>query len=159
MEAWDAAKQANPKTPGITPEGMPSTGKANETLIPDEPAERKTYAMRIIAQRCLYGVDKNPLAVELAKLSLWLTTLAKGRPFGFLDHNFRGGDSLLGIRDLRQLIELDMDPKGKGQLRLFGRGGRFRRRGDRCCAGRSGVGPPGEPARRGHRLGEGAFAG
>lgn len=83
--------------------------------------ERAILARRLIAERCLYGVDKNPLAVELAKLSLWLTTLAKGRPFGFLDHNFRGGDSLLGIRDLRQLIELDMDPKGKGQLRLFGR--------------------------------------
>ncbi len=77
LEAWDAVKQANPSTPGITPEGTPSTGKANERLIPDDPIERKTYAMRIIAQRCLYGVDKNPLAAEMAKLSLWLLTLAK----------------------------------------------------------------------------------
>src|SRR5690606_10785699 len=46
MEAWEDAKKANPDTPGITPEGMPSTGKANEALIPDDPAERKTYAMR-----------------------------------------------------------------------------------------------------------------
>lgn len=83
--------------------------------------ERAILARRLIAERCLYGVDKNPLAVELAKLSLWLTTLAKGRPFGFLDHNLRSGDSLLGIHDLGQLIELDMKPKGKGQLRLFGR--------------------------------------
>lgn len=83
--------------------------------------ERAILARRLIAERCLYGVDKNPLAVELAKLSLWLTTLAKGRPFGFLDHNLRGGDSLLGIHDLGQLIKLDMKPKGKAQLRLFGR--------------------------------------
>ena len=82
--------------------------------------ERAILARRLIAERCLYGVDKNPLAVELAKLSLWLTTLAKGRPFGFLDHNLRSGDSLLGIYDIRQLIELDLTPKGKGQLPLFG---------------------------------------
>ena len=96
LEAWDAAKHANPNTPGITPEGTPSTGKANEALIPDDPAERKTYAMRIIAQRCLYGVDKNPLAAEMAKLSLWLLTLAKDKPFEFLDHSIRCGDSLVG---------------------------------------------------------------
>ena len=83
--------------------------------------DRAILARRLIAERCLYGVDKNPLAVELAKLSLWLTTLAKGRPFGFLDHNLRSGDSLLGIHDLGQLIELDMKPAGKAQLRLFGR--------------------------------------
>lgn len=83
--------------------------------------ERAILARRLIAERCLYGVDKNPLAVELAKLSLWLTTLAKGRPFGFLDHNLRSGDSLLGIHDVGQLIELDMNPKGTAQLRLFGR--------------------------------------
>jgi hypothetical protein len=83
--------------------------------------ERAILARRLIAERCLYGIDKNPLAVELAKLSLWLTTLAKGRPFGFLDHNLRSGDSLLGIHDLDQLIELDLKPKGKTQLRLFGR--------------------------------------
>lgn len=83
--------------------------------------ERAILARRLIAERCLYGVDKNPLAVELAKLSLWLTTVAKGRPFGFLDHNLRSGDSLLGIHNLDQLFELDMKPKGKAQLRLFGR--------------------------------------
>ena len=84
--------------------------------------ERAILARRLIAERCLYGVDLNPLAVELAKLSLWLTTVARGRPFGFLDHNLRSGDSLLGICDLNQLIDLDISPKGKGQLRLFGRG-------------------------------------
>ncbi|MDA9948430.1 hypothetical protein N9C16_03315, partial [Paracoccaceae bacterium] len=89
--------------------------------LDDDPEERAVQARRLIAEKCLYGVDMNPLAVELAKLSLWLTTVANGRPFGFLDHNLRSGDSLLGINDLEQLIELDMKPSNSGQLRLFGR--------------------------------------
>lgn len=110
MEAWDEAKQAHPGTPGITPDGEPSTGKANEALIPDDPAERKTYAMRIIAQRCLYGVDINPLAAEMAKLSLWLLTLAKDKPFEFLDHSIRCGDSLVGLHNIDQLRHFSLKP-------------------------------------------------
>lgn len=110
MEAWDNAKKDNPNTPGITPDGMPSTGKTNESLIPDDPSERKTYAMRIIAQRCLYGVDKNPLAVEMAKLSLWLLTLAKDKPFEFLDHSIRCGDSLVGLHSIDQLRHYSLKP-------------------------------------------------
>ena len=55
------------------------------------------FARRLVAQRCLYGVDKNPFAVDLAKLSLWLVTLAKDHPFTFLDHALRHGDSLVGL--------------------------------------------------------------
>jgi type I restriction-modification system DNA methylase subunit len=55
------------------------------------------FAKRLVAQRCLYGVDKNPLAVGLAKLSLWLETLAKDEPFTFLDHALKHGDSLVGL--------------------------------------------------------------
>lgn len=64
-------------------------------LPPDE--DELLLAMRQIAQRCLYGVDKNPLATDLAKLSLWLATLAKDHPFTFLDHSLRAGDSLAGL--------------------------------------------------------------
>jgi hypothetical protein len=64
--------------------------------VPLDLNERLTYARRIIAQRCLYGVDKNPLAVEMAKLAL-----AKDKPFEFLDHAIRRGDSLIGVHDLR----------------------------------------------------------
>jgi len=53
---------------------------------------------RRVAQSCVYGVDLNPLAVELAKLSLWLTTVAKGRPLSFLDHHLRAGNALVGAR-------------------------------------------------------------
>jgi hypothetical protein len=51
---------------------------------------------RLIAERCLAGVDVNPVAVQLARLSLWLATLAEGKPLGFLDHRLRVGDSLIG---------------------------------------------------------------
>ncbi len=53
---------------------------------------------RRVVERCIYGVDKNPLAVELAKLSLWLTTFAADKPLGFLDHHLKCGDSLVGAR-------------------------------------------------------------
>jgi hypothetical protein len=55
------------------------------------------FACRLVAQRCLYGVDKNKMAVDLAKLSLWLATLARDHAFTFLDHNLRHGDSLVGL--------------------------------------------------------------
>ena len=55
------------------------------------------YAQRLIAQRCLYGLDKNQMAADLAKLSLWLATLAKDHPFTFLDHSLRHGDTLVGL--------------------------------------------------------------
>jgi hypothetical protein len=59
------------------------------------PRERATIR-RTIAERCLYGVDLNPMAVQLARLSLWLATLAADRPLSFLDHHLQVGDSLLG---------------------------------------------------------------
>ena len=58
------------------------------------------------------------MAVEMAKLSLWLITLAKDRPFGFLDHALRAGDSLLGITDLRQLRVAHLDPGWHRQASL-----------------------------------------
>ncbi len=56
------------------------------------------YWKRRVAQSCVYGVDANPLAVDLAKLSLWLATVAKDRPLSFLDHHLRCGNSLVGTR-------------------------------------------------------------
>lgn len=64
--------------------------------VPDD-EDVLTYARRLVAERCLYGVDKNIFAVDLAKLSLWLATLAKEHPFTFLDHALRHGDSLVGL--------------------------------------------------------------
>jgi hypothetical protein len=67
-----------------------------------------TLARRMVAQRCVYGVDRNDMAVDLAKLSLWLATLAKDHPFTFLDHALRHGDSLVGL-DLAQLEAFHWD--------------------------------------------------
>ncbi|MDP1571934.1 MAG: N-6 DNA methylase [Vicinamibacterales bacterium] len=64
--------------------------------IPDD-EDVWTYARRLVAERCLYGVDRNVFAVDLAKLSLWLATLARDHPFTFLDHALRHGDSLVGL--------------------------------------------------------------
>jgi len=117
VESWSQV-EALGKTVSVDGEVL-DAGAAKEPLPRDSEA-RTVIARRLIAERCLYGVDLNPLAVELAKLSIWLVTLAKGRPFGFLDHNLRCGDSLLGIHRLDQLTELSMVPTGKGQQRLFG---------------------------------------
>ncbi len=70
-------------------DGMP------DDLPPDE--DSILLARRLVAQRCIYGVDKNPFAVNLAKLSLWLATLAKDLPFTFIDHALKCGDSLVGL--------------------------------------------------------------
>ena len=64
-------------------------------LPPDE--DELLHARRLIAQRCLYGVDKNPMAVDLARLSIWLATLARDHEFTFIDHALRHGDFLVGL--------------------------------------------------------------
>ena len=78
------------------------------------------YWKRRVAQSCIYGVDLNPLAVDLAKLSLWLSTAAKGRPLSFLDHHLRCGNALVGTR----ASELDDSGRGLPLARRSGRGGR-----------------------------------
>jgi hypothetical protein len=68
-------------------------GRCAET---DLNVEMRSEIRRTVAGRCLAGVDANPVAVQLARLSLWLTTLAKDKPLSFLDHQLRVGDSLVG---------------------------------------------------------------
>ena len=63
------------------------------------------WARREIVRNCIYGVDLNPMAVELAKLSLWLTTVASNKPLSFLDHHLRCGNSLIGA-ELSRLTTL-----------------------------------------------------
>ena len=61
------------------------------------------HALRDVARQCLYGVDRNPMAVELTKVALWIETVEPGKPLGFLDANIRCGDALLGLFDLDAL--------------------------------------------------------
>ena len=78
---------------------------AYDTMPEIPPDENEIiFARRLIAQRCLYGLDRNPTAVDLAKLSLWLVTLAKDHPLTFLDHALRHGDALVGLS--RRQIEV-----------------------------------------------------
>ena len=65
----------------------------DESLLTDQAIIR-----RMVLKRCIYGVDKNPLTVELAKVSLWLHSFTVGAPLSFLDHHLRCGDSLVGLR-------------------------------------------------------------
>lgn len=120
VEAWEVIEQANQGRVVITPEGGLSTGAPDEQPLPRDAEERLAIARRIVADRCLYGVDKNPLAVEMAKLSLWLVTLQKDRPFTFLDHALRWGDSLLDV-DLDQLKTWSLRRGGPVQLSWFTR--------------------------------------
>jgi hypothetical protein len=76
---------------------------------PDE--DEVILARRLVAQRCLYGVDRNPVAVDLAKVSLWLVTLARDHALTFLDHALRHGDSLVGLTR-SQIEALQWVPKG-----------------------------------------------
>ena len=76
IEAWRAHDAAPPLLPG-----------EDEVIV----------ARRLVAQKCLYGIDRNPVAVGLAKMSLWLATLARNHPLTFIDHALRHGDSLVGL--------------------------------------------------------------
>jgi len=107
IESWDIAEK-NGKVISIEGEVLNEAGRSE--LLPHDKGERILIARRLIASRCLYGVDINPMAVELAKLSLWLITLMKGRPFGFLDHALKCGDSLLGVSSVQQIENFSLRP-------------------------------------------------
>jgi len=61
------------------------------------------HALREVVSRCIFGVDRNPTALELARTALWLEGFEEGRPLGFLDHHLQCGDALLGMIDLKEL--------------------------------------------------------
>lgn len=69
-------------------------------------ADDYRHALRDVARSCIYGVDRNPMAVELTKVALWIETVEPGKPLGFLDANIRCGDALFGL--------FDLDPLKKG---------------------------------------------
>lgn len=87
------SEEANSAASDTEADTMPDLPAGEE----DELSEEATRLYRrLVAERCLYGVDLNPMAVELAKVSLWLTTLAGDKPLTFLDANLRCGNSLIG---------------------------------------------------------------
>lgn len=89
--------------------------KRSPKIPPDE--DETLHAMRLVTQQCLYGVDRNALAVDLAKLSLWLVTLARDHSFTFLDHALKHGDSLVGVTR-QQIAAFNWEAT---EQRVFGR--------------------------------------
>ncbi|MBD2252689.1 Eco57I restriction-modification methylase domain-containing protein [Nostoc parmelioides] len=99
VEAWEREENDTRKEMGISDRSASQRHpNQNATISNSGKEEPLLIARRLVAQRCLYGVDKNPFAVNLAKLSLWLVTLARDLPFTFLDHALKCGDSLVGLR-------------------------------------------------------------
>ena len=85
----------------------------------DQPGGARSHALRQVVARCLYGVDINEMAVEMCKLSLWLVSLDKDKPFSFVDDKVFVGNSLLGITDLRQLRAQHIYPAAASGIRPF----------------------------------------
>ena len=82
------APHRHPRSPAPAPAASPA------------PADYR-HALRDVARPCIHGVDRNPMAVELTKVALWIETVEPGKPLGFLDANIRCGDRLLGVFDLQ----------------------------------------------------------
>ncbi|HUH13573.1 MAG TPA: N-6 DNA methylase, partial [Longimicrobiales bacterium] len=75
-----------------------SVEESDQTLLGEFAQLDPEHLRRLVVERCIFGVDKNPRAVELAKLALWLVTVQRDKPLNFLDHHLKCGDSLLGAR-------------------------------------------------------------
>ncbi|GHJ54486.1 hypothetical protein Nm8I071_37930 [Nonomuraea sp. TT08I-71] len=102
IEAW--SREGNEKAVAYQQRGVDRAVDADDDPLVIE-------ARRQVIEHCLYGVDINPMAVEMAKLSLWLVSMDPQRPFTFLDDRLVAGDSLLGITSLDQLQYMHMNPK------------------------------------------------
>lgn len=120
VEAWRVAERERPGAVVVTPEGELAEGDPAERVVPRGEAERLVVARRLVADRCLFGVDVNPMAVEMAKLSLWLETFQRERPFTFLDHALRCGDSLLGVTNPEQIEWFHLDPARGREIHRLG---------------------------------------
>lgn len=92
--------------------------RTEDWLIDEDELDDRHIVRRIILKRVIYGVDKNSMAVELAKVALWLHTFTNGAPLSFLDHHLRWGDSLYGewLDDVRDALE-SINPMFMGSVR------------------------------------------
>jgi hypothetical protein len=120
VDAWERMTAEQPGAILTMPFAKQSQGEASENLMPESREERIVFARRYVAERCIYGVDMNRLAVEMAKLSLWLTTLSTDRPFTFVDHALKHGNSLVGL-SLSQIRNFTWKPISTDFGPLFAR--------------------------------------
>ncbi|MFI1978709.1 Eco57I restriction-modification methylase domain-containing protein [Streptomyces wedmorensis] len=89
---------------------LEAAGSLSASAVDAEADPVMVEARRQVIEHCLYGVDINPMAVEMAKLSLWLVSMDRERPFTFLDDRLVAGDSLLGVTSVDQLEAMHLDP-------------------------------------------------
>lgn len=105
--------------PGVTAELQKLERAATDALGPDAPEpERSSLLRRQIARRCIYGLDINPIAVELARVSIWIHTFVRGLPMSSLDHNLVCANSLTGIGSVEEALDV-LVPGRKGKMTLF----------------------------------------
>ncbi|WP_327654708.1 Eco57I restriction-modification methylase domain-containing protein [Streptomyces sp. NBC_00483] len=104
VEAWSREGDVRAKT------YLESAGSLSASAVEAEADPVMVEARRQIIEHCLYGVDINPMAVEMAKLSLWLVSMDPQRPFTFLDDRLVAGDALLGITSVEQVEAMHLDP-------------------------------------------------
>ncbi|MFF3314784.1 Eco57I restriction-modification methylase domain-containing protein [Streptomyces sp. NPDC003035] len=110
IEAWETEGRADAMAyrAGRAVEAVTAADAEQDSVVVE--------ARRQIIEHCLYGVDINPMAVEMAKLSLWLVSMDPGRPFTFLDDRLVAGDSLLGVHNMEQIQSVHMKPSGQTDI-------------------------------------------
>lgn len=91
--------------------------KEGQWVLTEEQLDDRHLIRRMILKRVIYGVDKNPMAVELAKVALWLHTFTVGAPLSFLDHHLRAGDSLFG--ELIRPVQDELSNRGELYLNRY----------------------------------------
>lgn len=109
--------------PGVTEELLRLAGVAKEALGSDEVAKSEVDEVgllrRQVARRCIYGLDVNPMAVELARLALWIHTFVPGLPMSNLDHGLVNANSLTGIGTIDEALDALQPGHAPGEITLF----------------------------------------
>ncbi|HEX4965267.1 MAG TPA: hypothetical protein VF173_30945, partial [Thermoanaerobaculia bacterium] len=112
-DSWQAERERHGEGVALyLPYADPGAAREDRIPLPDERTDAELWARRLVAERCVYGIDKNSLAVEMAKLSIWLVSLDPHKPFSFVNHALKPGDSLLGISSLGQLRSFSLSGEG-----------------------------------------------
>ena len=109
VPAWLAGDYVSPLVKRVATVRSEIRRRADKSkwVLDESQLSDQAIVRRMVLKRCIYGVDKNPLTVELAKVSLWLHSFTVGAPLSFLDHHLRCGDSLLGLRVSQAVQDLD----------------------------------------------------
>lgn len=120
IEAKMATFLADHGIPGVTQELRHLEEAARKASGPDAPdPEPSSLLRRQIARRCIYGLDVNPVAVELARVSIWIHTFVRGLPMSSLDHNLVCANSLTGIGSVDEALGVLVEGRKGNQLTVF----------------------------------------